>query len=258
MPEDADQFIRKGLLPDDVDEFVEVAAGHSIWDIAKRRKCHRIDLADPEIGIHHEYSQRSLVEQGLELGRTQSHRFGRLVAETRHFQMRLDSGQQFARAERLDQIVVRAGMHSLDPRLFTRTRRKQNDRNVSEIRVGTKFAQQPEAVQPRHHHVCQHQVGPACLCRAQCRQPVANGLYLVTVLYQQPADIVAHIGVVVRQQNASRFFRMRLRRCGAVGHVERRARSVRQPAQDLFYISVAPHASGSQGALRPDPVGRQV
>ena len=56
-------------------------------------------------------------------------RLVRLAADAREIQVRFDARQQFARGERLDEIVVGAGAASFDARLFAGTRREQHDRH---------------------------------------------------------------------------------------------------------------------------------
>ena len=60
---------------------------------------------------------------------------------------------QFARAERLDEVVVGAVLQPLNARLFAGARRQQNDRQLRALRILAHCAQQAESVEVRHHHV---------------------------------------------------------------------------------------------------------
>ena len=73
----------------------------------------------------------------------------------------VDARQQLARAERLDQVVVGSGIEPFDPRLLAGARREQDHRDVAGRGVGAQLAQEPEAVEPRHHDVGEDEVRPA-------------------------------------------------------------------------------------------------
>ncbi len=61
--------------------------------------------------------------------------------------------------------------------------------------------EQAEAVEPRHHDVAQHQVGRIGLDALEGGSSVGDGFDAVP-RRQQPADVVAHVGVVVRDEHA--------------------------------------------------------
>ncbi len=72
-------------------------------------------------------------------------------------------------------------------------------RNRGSARIA---AQQAEAVEPRHHHVAQQQVGTLRL-RIACNAASPSGTACTSYWASQQAhDVVAHVGVVVRQQDA--------------------------------------------------------
>ena len=73
--------------------------------------------------------------------------------------LRLDARDQFARGERLDQIVVRAGLQPLDAGFLPGARRHQDHRNRLCPLVGPQAAQQLEPVDLRHHDVGDDHVG---------------------------------------------------------------------------------------------------
>ncbi len=73
--------------------------------------------------------------------------------------MRVNAREQLAPAERLDQIIVGAGAPALDARFLTGAGRQQEDRHRPERGVGADLAQQTKAVERRHHHVRENQIG---------------------------------------------------------------------------------------------------
>ena len=75
------------------------------------------------------------------------------------FEVRPDAGQQLAGRERLDQVVVGAGLQPLDGRVVARAGREHDHRDVHRGRVLAHGGEQAEAVEHRHHHVGQHEVG---------------------------------------------------------------------------------------------------
>ena len=88
-----------------------------------------------------------------------------LAPDAGHLQMGPDPGQQLTGAEGLDEVVVRPGGQPFHPRLHARPGGEQDHGHGAGSRVGAKLLQEAEAVQPRHHHVRQHQV----------RRPIAGG-----------------------------------------------------------------------------------
>ena len=53
------------------------------------------------------------------------------AAILRHLQVRFDAGQQLARTEGLDQIIVGARVHALDTWAFASARREENNGDLS-------------------------------------------------------------------------------------------------------------------------------
>ena len=75
------------------------------------------------------------------------------------FELRLDARHQLARRERLDQVVVGAGV---EPSTRASSPARADSMMTGTSRsavVGAHAAQQAEAVEPRHHHVGEDQVG---------------------------------------------------------------------------------------------------
>ena len=213
------------------------------------------------------HPDRDGLEQGLQLRRARAQRLRRLAPDPRHRDVGADARQQLARGERLGQVVVGPGVQPLDPRLLAGAGGEQDHRQVAERRVGAQRAQQAEAVEARHHHVGEHQVGRRCAGAppsAACA--VGDRLDRVASVAEQAA----------RRSRACR----RCRRRAAPGApaarpaggevVRRRASAQRRPA------SASPVAAGSQrsasstkarraragrrcaGARRADALGRQV
>ena len=124
-----------------------------------------------------------------------------LAPQAGHLDVRLDPGDQFARAERLDEVVIRAGLHVLDARFLAGAGREQDDRHFAQPRIGTQRAQQAEAIQPGHHDIAEHEVGRVGVRRLQGGLPVGNRLH-VKAPAQQAADVLSHVGIVIRPENA--------------------------------------------------------
>ncbi len=60
---------------------------------------------------------------------------GRLAPDARHGDVGVDAREQFARRERLGEIVVGAGFEPLDLRFLAGTSREHHDRQVAQIRI---------------------------------------------------------------------------------------------------------------------------
>jgi hypothetical protein len=112
--------------------------------------------------------------------------------------------EQLARRERLDQVVVRAGIESLHARFLSGPGRQKHHRDIAELHIGADRAQQTEAVEAWHHHVGQDQVGRLLVRGAQRRLAVGGELDLVAALLQQAAHVAPQVGIVVDLQDASR------------------------------------------------------
>src|SRR6266849_4449229 len=107
--------------------------------------------------------------------------------------------EQLARRERLHQVVVRARIEAFDRLLFSRPRGQQDDRYRRRARILTQRPDQPEAVQPWHHHIAHHHVRSGGTNRLERGEPIWRGRDLVD-RRQQPRDILAQVGVVVDHQ----------------------------------------------------------
>jgi hypothetical protein len=58
-----------------------------------------------------------------------------------------------ATSKRFREVVVRARLHALDARFLAGSCREEDDGNRSHARVCAEPSQEPEAIQPRHHHI---------------------------------------------------------------------------------------------------------
>ncbi len=81
-----------------------------------------------------------------------------LRPHSRHFQIGSDPRQQLSRAERLDQIIIRARLEPLDARFFSGACRQEHDRQIGKQKIGADFAHKAESVKPRHHHVAEKEI----------------------------------------------------------------------------------------------------
>ena len=165
-----------------------------------------------------------------------------LARDARDLQARIDPRDQFARGERLDQIVVRALLHALDARLFARARGKQHDGYGLCLGIGAEFADQPEAVQVRHHDVREHEIRRVRPRRLQCRAAVGDR-FDAPARGEQTGDVGAHVGVVIGDEDSSVGCR-RARHGGTLFREspgQHRARDIRifwQPTQRLFNVRI--------------------
>ena len=76
-----------------------------------------------------------------------------LLAQPSHLQVCPHARHQFARAERLDQVIIGPGLQPLDARLFPGARGEQNDGKRSQHSILAHPRQQAKAVEPGHHHI---------------------------------------------------------------------------------------------------------
>ncbi len=121
------------------------------------------------------------------------------------------AGDQLARGERLEQVVVGPGGEALDRGLLPGARGEQDHRQLRRAGVRAQLGQQPEAVELGHHRVGEDQVGPALAHRRQGGAAVAHRLD-VPVAGEQPLEVVAQVGVVVGDQDPRAGRRGRRRR----------------------------------------------
>ena len=191
--------------------------------------------ADDRAGVERQLHPLGL---GLRFRLARPYRLRRLAPQQRHRDVGGRARQQFAGRERLDQIIVGAGVKALDLGFLAGARRQHDDWQVAQLRAFAHRTQQTEAIELGHHHIADQQVGPGRLRTLQRGLPVGRGLDLVTLLDQHARDIAAQVGVVVGDEHAPAIDRG----SGGDGGLAHRGRVedggvlvlARQPAQRLF------------------------
>jgi len=113
-----------------------------------------------------------------------------------------DPGQQLVEGERLDQVVVGAGVEPDHPVGDGVAGRQQDHRQP--VVGGPQAADHLQPAQPRHHHIEDHQIGRRVADRRQGRRPVAGERDLEPLEHQPPTQRRADLLVVVDHQDARR------------------------------------------------------
>ena len=91
------------LLPENMDDLVEVAADDAAGDVAEDRHGDGIDGADTEVGVHEINAQGRLIDERFELLGAMAQGDIRLPPHAGHAGMCLDACHQLGSAERLDE-----------------------------------------------------------------------------------------------------------------------------------------------------------
>ncbi len=163
--------------------------------------------------------------------------------------------QQFVGGERLDEVIVGAGLQALDLRLLAGAGRQQDQGHVLDRFVRADLADQAETIEARHHHVAEHQVGRVAQDRRERRLAIGRRVHVV-VVFEQRAYINAHVVVVVHYQQAGA---RPVRHRGTHGrHGGGIARLVRQPAQRFLDERGAHALRLRHVGQRHHVLGRQV
>ncbi len=178
-----------------------------------------------------------------------AHRF---APQFGHVEIGADTGEQLAGAEWLGQVVVGARGQAFDPGFLSGARRQQQDRRIAQLRVFPQLRQQTKSIEIRHHDIGQHQMRPRPSRRRQRQRAIRDGFDPIARGQQQPAQIIPHVGVIVREQDQAieRAFRQRdiaeivHRRDGRAVIGVRRL--IRQPAQCFVDIRIRPDIRGDQ------------
>jgi hypothetical protein len=122
MAEALDDLVSDRLGPDGINEIRKVASNRSADDVEKpiRKGIHG---TNSQIAVQEIDAERGLVEEGLELLGAAAQVLLCVLAHASHLQMSLHAGQQFAGAERLDEVVVGAVLYAFDAGLLPRARK---------------------------------------------------------------------------------------------------------------------------------------
>ena len=128
---------------------------------------------------------------------------GVVVAQPGQFHVPPDPGQQLRGRERLDQIVVRAGLQALDGGLLPGPGRQQQHRHVLDARFARSA---PTSCSPSRPGIM-----TSLITRSDGLRPdrVQRGLPVrhrgdLVAAPQQPLQVLAHVGVVVGEQHPGR------------------------------------------------------
>ncbi len=115
--------------------------------------------------------------------------------------LRLDARDQLTAGERLYQIVVSAGLQPFDARLLAGTSGHEDHRHCAGTLVFPKCVQQLEPVETRHHDVRDHDVRARFTGTCEGGRAVPDRIDQPP-LAKEPADVLAHVGIVVGYENA--------------------------------------------------------
>jgi hypothetical protein len=152
------------------------------------------------IGAHAVNDIRAGRDKGAEAFLACPQRLRRKSAIPGQLDVSLDSRQQLARAERLDQIVVGACSHALHAAFLAGTGRQKDNRNRTCLVVGAQPPEQFQSVHAGYHDVGQNQIRLSARACGKGGLTIADNLELV-VWTEQAAQVVAHVGAVVDDQH---------------------------------------------------------
>ena len=175
------------------------------------------------------------------------------LADTGDLDLAVDPRDQLPRRERLHEIVVRARLEARDACLLAGAGRYQDHGDTAGGHILPERPQQFDPVAVRHHHVAQDEVGTSGPGRVERGLAVTDYLH-GPVLGEKAPQVVAHVGVVVGQQDASA-----LRGDGpGRGRHQVRRDVVREPAQCLLDVGRRAEADRRRRAGRTEAVSREV
>ena len=123
-----------------------------------------------------------------------------LATRTRHRERAAYARMQLAGREWLREVIVDTGVDALDARILARTGRKEDHRKLARGRAVAQGLQKTEAVEPRHHHVGEHEIGRRALDFAQCLEAVGRGSHMEARRQKRP-HVFPHVGVVIDEQH---------------------------------------------------------
>ena len=152
----------------------------------------------------------------------------------RALQLRLDARHQLARRERLDQVVVRAGVQAVDARLVAGARRQHDDGDGRQLARPAR--RRRSSAKPSSAGIITSvriRSGGSRSAAASAAAPSATASTGQRAL-EDPPHVVAHVRVVVGEQDpraAPSARRGRRRAPALVGHPAQRLRDVRRRAR---------------------------
>ena len=152
------------------------------------------------------------------------------------------AGEQLARRERLDEIVVGARLEAFDRALLARARGQHDHGDAHRRRVLLQRRQQPEAVEVGHHHVGQHEVGRVRERALERDGPVGRGLD--GVLARQQRRDVARACRRCRRRPARAARPRPRRRADRPPRPSQRIASTRKPSACWRALTVAARRRG--------------
>src|SRR6266849_1270466 len=127
---------------------------------------------------------------------------GRVGRRLRAAEQRFDARQQFARAERLGDVIVGAHLQAHDAVGFFAARGEHEDGETIERIIPADFPANVEAGKPRKHEVEKQEIRRRFLEGAQAAAAVEGGVDLKTFIRKVVANQFDDIAVVFDDQNA--------------------------------------------------------
>jgi hypothetical protein len=122
------------------------------------------------------------------------------LAELCELHVQRDARDELACRERLHDVVVGARFDALHARLFARARRQHDDRDRTRLFVFAKLVEQREAVELGHHDIREDERGRISACGLERLASVRDGVNAES-RRERARDVLAHVGVVVGEEN---------------------------------------------------------
>src|SRR3984957_6275052 len=119
--------------------------------------------------------------------------------------MRPDARDEFSGAERLCEIIIGSRTEALNSRFFARACRKHDKWNRPRALILAESFKQTKAIQVRHHHVRQNQVGRIGPDALESGLAVADG-FDFKLRREHTPDVFAHVSVVIGKKDAGRLW----------------------------------------------------
>jgi len=110
------------------------------------------------------------------------------------------------------------GENSIEPRLLRQSSVSlvgmacdRNDLGVSKCRTLAKAIGKNATIHVRHGEVDEHQIGPNCRGNVECLTPAVGHMHLVAKCFQDQAQGVSPVPVVINDEYPNGWFRLRHR-----------------------------------------------